>query len=709
VSRWQTILVSGLIAVAVSAAATFLLTWRGAAAWPGMVLADTGLAEIPETPGRRVNSPAELDDLLHDRSFSGRVIIPRDVVWNMERCDRERDELGRFVCTPVLEIPLYSGVQLVGERGDLGSRPLLFTTILATTQRRALFEVCGNDVLVQGLHLRGPQPGDDHATKHEYVTAIRVHQNVEPMTLSQCAADRSPERRGPIGHRIAIIDNEFDQWTGGAVTPIGGHHNIPLHEWAPFTCPGNPVCCDTPADGEVCWQPLTPADAGLVRVERNFMHHNARDEGGYGVDLNGGAFVTITGNVFNYNRHAVASTGRAHSGYVARFNYVLQGGYREGGFFSYYNQHFDVHGEEPDGYGGAGGTYFEIAFNTIRGDQGYYVVQTRPALMMRGIPTVGMDFMNNVVVHSSLGKAVMFKGIGFQDGLSGLMSEKFRYGGNRFDTDYASDLAAGDFDGDGRTDIFLANGTAWFFSRAGKRPWEFLHASTKRLEELGFADVDNDTVTDVLYRDPGGNVGYLKSGRYPLAPLTTIPVPMKELRAGDFDGDGKTDLFFTRDGVWNVWYGSTRIWNTTQSSSKKVSELLFGEFDEVTGTDVATVLESGWVFSSGSTHTWAPLNSKLTNSFTDAVAADFDGNGKTDIAFRKGIWRLSADGRGPMTDLNAGPIRLNRWIMGHFEAGAPAMAIGWGPPFSSTAKRFVIWRGPASGKTLHPWSEHEMQ
>jgi hypothetical protein len=91
------------------------------------------------------------------------------------------------------------------------------------------------------------------------------------------------------------------------------------------------------------------------------------------------------------------------------------------------------------------------------------------------------------------------------------------------------------------------------------------------------------------------------------------------------------------------------------------------------------------------------------------VAADFDGNGKADIAFRKGFWRMSADGRGPMADLHAGSIRVNRWIVGRFEPGASAMAVGFGPPLSSTSNRFVIWRGPASGKALHPWFEHDMQ
>jgi hypothetical protein len=39
----------------------------------------------------------------------------------------------------------------------------------------------------------------------------------------------------------------------------------------------------------------------------------------------------------------------------------------------------------------------------------------------------------------------------------------FKAAGNQFSVDHSGELATGDFDGDGRTDVFVAAGTAWFF------------------------------------------------------------------------------------------------------------------------------------------------------------------------------------------------------------------------------------------------------
>ena len=675
-----------------------------------------------------VHSVEELDDTLRDRTFIGRVVIPKDSVWLMERCDK-KDAAGNVVCTPVLEVPIYSNVTLVGERGELGSRPLLFTTLLDKLSR-AMFEVCGNDIRIENLHLRGPQTGENHSVELEYFHGIRVFQAVGKNAPSPCVADNTPDVaepiRGQLGRNVVIADNEMEQWTGGAVSTIGVHGNVPIKEWKPHTCAGNSQCCGDPdgvfppdLDEDVCWTPPTFADAGLIRVERNFMHHNARDGAGYGVDVGGGSFVTIVGNVFNFNRHAVTASGRGHSGYVARFDYVLQGGYRENprlGYAGTWNQHMDVHGEGSGGYDGAAGTQYDISLNTFRGAQTYSDNRTRSAFMQRGIPEIGIDFRENVLVHPALDKAVRFKG--FNTGTMppstsvGQQIAKFHPSANRFSTDTIRDLATGDFDGDGATDVFIANGTAWFYSRGGKRPWEFLHASTKNIQELGFADIDNDGVTDVLYRDPQGNVGFLKSGREDLVPLTTSPVPMKDMRFGDFDGDGKTDIFVTHQGQWRVWRGATKAWDVVGSSAKSISELLFGEFDRVPGTDVATVLSGGWAISSGATSSWSVINKEgLIGSFKDAIAADFDGNGRTDIAYRlPGLgWLVSPDGAGDRRRLGMPNISREFGLIGRFDRFSPRAMMIYNAPRFVGLDRYVIWRGYGTTVDWRDWSEHDMR
>src|SRR5215472_6760994 len=407
-----------------------------------------------------VHSVEELDDTLRDRTFQGRVIIPKDSIWLMERCDKQKDEFGRYFCTPVLEAPIYSGVTLVGERGELGSRPLLFTTHVDKAVSRAMFEVCGNDIRIENLHLRGPQTGENHGIELEYFHGIRVFHAAGKRAASPCAADNTlniPEPiRGQLGRNVVIANNELEQWTGGAVSTIGVHGNIPVELWEPHTCVGNSQCCGDPdgvfdaqLDDDVCWKPMTFADAGLVHIEGNFLHHNARDNGGYGVDVSGGSFVTIIGNVFNYNRHAVTSTGRGHSGYIARFNYVLQGGYRMDpigiiGYEGYWNQHMDVHGSNPGGYGGPAGTQFDISLNTFRGEQTYAQIKTRSAFWQRGIPEIRIDFRDNVLVHNSLDKAVRFVKFNHAglppSSSAGQQIARFHPGGNRFDVDTIRDL-----------------------------------------------------------------------------------------------------------------------------------------------------------------------------------------------------------------------------------------------------------------------------
>jgi hypothetical protein len=645
-------LVGALASVAVSASLALAQT-RGIDLDVRDIKGEGGALE-----GRRVSSAEELNAVLRDPTFTGRVIVPSDARFNLT---------GFAFYDP---IPIRSGVQLVGEPGPLGKRPLLYTLDKTASppqpgkgRQYHLFEVMGNDVQVVGLHIRGPWRAQDHKKgidrdKRPYTHGIRVNEDAE---------------QGSSGRNVIIADNEFERWSGAGVT-LAGTHNAHLGEWKKHAE----------------WKHLNPDDARLVRIVGNYMHENVMDGGGYGVMVNGGAYATVEGNVFDLNRHAVAADGDAYEGYVARFNYVLEGGTKASTdrWPDHYNQHFDVHGDDSrangDGYGGWAGEYFDIASNTIRGEQKYGWLgfrATRPAFMLRGKAHKAAYFRDNIVVHDNLDEAVSLKKRHSAIGI-GEHHDAFNFaaGGNVFDTDYSKEIAAGDFDGDGRTDVFVATGTAWFYSRAGIRPWEYLRPAGQRIADLAFADIDNDKVADVLWRDGRERIGYSKAARQGFLPLADLPVPIGDVRFGDFDGDSRTDMFYTARGQWNVWYAKTREWTKTQTSSKPISELLFGEFDDVTGTDVVGVNRSGWEFSSASTDGWKPLNTRLTRSFKNAVAANFDGLGKTDIAVDEGnAWRYSAGGRGALVGLlPSGAYKpLKNVVIGRFheppaEGGAEA-------------------------------------
>ena len=228
---------------------------------------------------------------------------------------------------------------------------------------------------------------------------------------------------------------------------------------------------------------------------------------------------------------------------------------------------------------------------------------------------------------------------------------------------------------------------------------------------MGFADIDNDGVTDVLYRDPQGNVGYLASGRVDLVPLTTSPVPMKDMRFGDFDGDRKTDIFVTHQGQWRVWRGARKQWEVVNSSSRPISELLFGEFDGVPGTDVATVLSDRWAVSSGATSSWNFLNKRFATTFKNAIAADFDGNGRTDIAFRgvAGGWNVSPDGQGDLRFLGLPHISRDYGLVGRFDKSSPRAMMIYNAPRLLNLNHFKIWRGYGTTTDWRDWSEHDMR
>ena len=112
-------------------------------------------------------------------------------------------------------------------------------------------------------------------------------------------------------------------------------------------------------------------------------------------------------------------------------------------------------------------------------------------------------------------------------------------------------LRFGDFNGDGKTDVFaatqLADGsTQWLYSSGGAASFTNLNTSTVPYSELNFGDFNGDGKTDVLAAlpQPDGSlqVEYWSGGLGPAITLGSIPAPAPALRVGDFNGDGISDL-----------------------------------------------------------------------------------------------------------------------------------------------------------------------
>lgn len=395
------------------------------------------------------------------------------------------NHIEKFGTDTNASVVINRDVRIIGERGSLCERPIVHLT---KKESAAMWVVRQGNIEIRGIHFLGAADTEkNRSSSQDGYSAILAIRSVT-----------APDK-------LLVIDNEFSEWTGAGVNVISPHN------------------VRTVAEFQNDWPRPTEADGDKLRIERNYFHHNAREGTGYGVGVSGGTHVWILGNLFSFNRHAVASSGFAYAGYTAKFNYLMEGGYRDGvGIIDpgYFNQHFDVHGTSLDnpGYGETAGDRFLIANNTIRGAQSYYVTKTRPAFLLRGQANSWARFNDNVLVHSSESDAISLKGLYIPSGSASQPTfpasapfYKLSITGNKYGTDNVNRMLVGDFDGDGRSDLLLTNGTAWWISRNMEQHWEFLHASSKLSDSLAIADVDGDSIDDILFKE-GASIKYLPRG-----------------------------------------------------------------------------------------------------------------------------------------------------------------------------------------------------
>ncbi len=532
--------------------------------------------------------------------------------------------------TKPLQVP--AAVTIRGDRRGTRFGPLVCKTLDCNpanppNETGSIFEVVDDNVRITGLRLQGTS---------------RALGTEQPKSVGVLAYDRTA---GPLaGHFLnTVIDhNDLSNFTSAGVMVVGsdaeGDGAIALNS-----------SCDPWSD------PF--GRRRNVLVARNFIHHNRMQDAGYGVEANWGAFPLIDGNVFVSNRHAIAAgNGSAHTGYRAHFNLVLQdSALQRFGPITFRTHDFDMHGMNDhlgDGFGGLGGDYVDIFANTFLASAKQNT--TRRNYELRGIPCHHTDFRGNVSLQTR-DQAVVFKDSGIQ------LTDRIEYEDiadvpNQFNlANPTSHLKVGDFDGDGVDDTFLATGAAWYYAPQGNAEWRLLSVKTDRSDALLLGDFDGDGRTDVV----GVNDGRLVvswSGVSPWRVLNVLPsgASIGEMAAADFVDDRRADLFYTDGTSWYLASGGTQPFVEVNTSSFRVHDVRFGDFDGDGKTDVFGVTSGTWSYSRSAGAPWTDGYLRQALAPVDAlVVADFNGDGRADVATPSAIdLQTAAFTTPPVFDVN---------------------------------------------------------
>ena len=477
-----------------------------------------------------------------------------------------------------------------------------------------MLDIRFSDVRVTGLRLRGPSRSTVDEASNKDARAIDVIDSA---------------------NRVLIDHNDISDWPAQGVRVNGDDE---------------PAVCNDHRDPRG-YRPNN------VRVALNFIHHNQKQNRGYGVQAHTNSFPLIDGNTFVSNRHAIEASGTGCTNYLAWNNLVLSTAPLQDrtGPFNGYTHDFDVHGTErlkldiivdidlTGGFGGNAGQYFEIARNTFLGTN-------RQNFDLRGEPSYLVEIHHNVSLKS-FGDAIGCSYCG--GGVNKLKVSDT----NQFSVlpNPTTRLGVGDFDGDGRDDLFLATGAAWYYAPAGNAEWRFLNAQTDGIGTLLFGDFDADGRTDV-FTQRGGAWLVSWAGASQWERINGSDQALSEFRIGDFVGDRRADVFYADGQRWWVSDGGTGPFVNTQDSGFRAVDLGFGDFNGDGKTDVVGVVSGKWMVSLNATGSWAgfPLRTALTKTMAGMIIADFNGNGRADVAQAYGK-SVSYDGRGNWTNLPARP------------------------------------------------------
>lgn len=263
----------------------------------------------------------------------------------------------------------------------------------------------------------------------------------------------------------------------------------------------------------------------------------------------------------------------------------------------------------------------------------------------------------------------------------------------------------GDFDGDGKSDIFWRN-TATGVNTV----WRMINNTMVQLgvprvasewTVAAVGDFDADGKSDLIWRNPrtGGAVIWPAADGTRARALAPVNNNWAVVGAGDFDADGKSDLLW-RD----LTTGANVIWKAGNSQSQQslASAALdwrvvgAGDFDGDGTADILwrnTVTGGNTIWKSATT---AQALTTVTNRAWDPVGiADFNGDGRDDILWRddsvdrNAIW-LSASS---VTQQGVAGVGMSSFDYVNYGW----VAVGSGD-YDGDGKADILWRNTVTGE-----------